>query len=172
MVHHEHILVAEFPDHEEARAVSHTLKSEGIDLGDVAVHGSAWLDTVDPGGTRTKPQAALLGAFIGGLTMAILAAFIGIVTVPHEGSGTDVTFHIFFAAFMGCLFGAIFGATLGWVYDTIALSDHMPDWVPTEYGDDMRAGKFLLMVHGDDSTLARVRRRVEAARPLSLRLHE
>jgi hypothetical protein len=164
------VLVAEYKDHETATAAAALLCPQGIEMGDVRVHGAEWLGSTEPGGTKTLPQVCAMGSGRGAIGFGIAGFIIGIAGWWPIGMTDQSSLHALLMTLAGAAFGAVLGTAVGAIFWGLIHKDAVPNWVEPQYGDHLRGGVKLLIVSGTLAVLDLARQTLNSTEYLTLEI--
>jgi hypothetical protein len=154
-------VVAVFSDHESAEAAVRRLVKEGFDMKDVSIVGRDFQVTEEPIGFVSPRDFVLAGAGTGAWVGGLFGLLLGAAFLVLPGVGPVVIAGPLSAAILGGLEGALAGAAMG------ALSGALVGWgIPRnealKYEAQVKAGKFLVVVHGDAAKIEKAKQMLSA----------
>jgi len=162
-------LVSEFEQWSQAEGAGRALKKRGFDMGNVKVVGADWLDAIDPGGSKSPKESAVMGMRIAIPLCTSLGLLVGLIHALGAAEGNRLTLLLVPILEMAAL-GTTLGALIGALFGFLGHDSYTPSWAEPEYGRSLRQGSYLLLVQGDSSLIDRARQVVVSASPVSIRV--
>lgn len=147
-------VVAVYRDHEAAERMVKHLHGAGIPMENLSIVGRGSQTTEEPIGFITADDFASAGAATGAWVGGLLGLCVGAAFLVLPGIGAIVVAGPLSAAILGGIEGALAGTALG------SLGGALVGWgVPKEkalkYEKHVEGGKFLVVVRGEPSVVAR-----------------
>jgi hypothetical protein len=149
-------LIATYPDHASAEEAVRWLQKEGIPMQNLSIIGKDFQAVEQPLGFVTTGTVATDGAKVGAWTGGIFGLLVGAAFLILPGVGPVVIAGPLAAALLGGIEGAVAGAAFGGLTGALIGIGVSKDKA-IRYQSQVKAGKFLVTVHGDVPQINRAR---------------
>jgi hypothetical protein len=145
-----------YPDHASSEAAVRRLQADGIPMQNLSIIGKDFQKVEQPLGFVTTGTVAKGGAKVGAWTGGIFGLLVGAAFVILPGVGPVIAAGPLSIALLGGLEGAVAGAALGGLAGALVGLGVSKDKA-IRYESQVKAGKFLVTVQGDDSQIQRAK---------------
>lgn len=143
-------VLAVFPDHRSAEKAVRDLQTAGLPMSQLSIIGRDFQTVEKPLGFVTTGTVACQGAKFGAWTGGVFGLLVGAAFLIVPGVGPLIIAGPFAATLLGGIEGAIAGSAFGGLAGAIAsLGVSKNDAI--RYESEIKAGKFLLTLLGDES---------------------
>src|SRR5262245_4220482 len=149
-------VIAVFPDHASAEDAVRRLQKEGIPMQNLSIIGKDFQAVERPLGFVTTGDTARDGAKVGAWTGGLFGLLVGAAFLILPGVGPVVIAGPLAAALLGGLEGALAGAAFGGLTGVLVGLGISKDQA-IRYESQVKAGKFLVTLQGDESQVARAK---------------
>ncbi|HJZ91235.1 MAG TPA: general stress protein [Gemmataceae bacterium] len=149
-------VIAVYPDHASAEEAVRRLQKEGIPMQNLSIIGKDFQAVERPLGFVTTGTVAKDGAKVGAWTGGLFGLLIGAAFLILPGVGPVVIAGPLAAALLGGFEGALAGAAFGGLTGALVGLGVSKDKA-IRYESQVKAGKFLVTLHGDGSEIERAR---------------
>jgi hypothetical protein len=164
-------IVAVYPDHATAEKAVRQLHEAGFELGDLSIVGRDFQETEQPYGFVSRGDYVKAGAKTGMWLGGLFGLFVGAGFLILPGLGLVVVAGPIAAAILAAIEGGLAGTDLG------SLAGALIGWgVPKDraikYEQQVKGGKFLVVVRSRPEFIARARSLLALHGPDELEQHE
>ncbi|MDB5351464.1 MAG: hypothetical protein JWN86_2711 [Planctomycetota bacterium] len=149
-------VVAVYPDHPSAEAAVKRLIKEGFDMKDVSIVGRDFQVEEAPIGFVSARDFIGVGAGTGAWVGGLFGLLVGAAFLVLPGVGPVVIAGPLSAALLGGLEGALAGAAMGALSGAL-IGLGVPKNEALKYEAQVKAGKFLVIVHGPPERVERAK---------------
>jgi hypothetical protein len=149
-------VIATYPDHGSAEDAVRRLQKDGIPMEDLSIIGKDFQAVEQPLGFITTGSVARDGARVGAWTGGIFGLLIGAAFLVLPGLGAVVIAGPLGAALLGGIEGALAGAAFGGLAGALVGLGVSKDKA-IRYESQVKAGKFLVTLHGDGPQIERAK---------------
>jgi len=150
--------IAVYPTHDQVEAAIRLLNENGIEMKHLSVIGQNYHSEEQPLGFVTAGDRMLSWGTYGAFWGALWGLLIGSAMIFLPGVG-----YVFFAGwFASLLGGAIVGGAAGALGGALA-GLGVPKDAVVQYETALKAGSFLLLVHGDDAEVQKAKQLLEGS---------
>jgi Heat induced stress protein YflT domain len=148
--------IAVYPDHASAEDAVRRLQADGIPMQNVSIIGKDFQAVERPLGFVTAGSVAKEGAKVGAWTGGLFGLLVGAAFLILPGIGPVVIAGPLAAALLGGVEGALAGAAFGGLTGALVGLGVSKDKA-IRYESQVKAGKFLVTLHGDPAQIERAR---------------
>jgi uncharacterized membrane protein len=149
-------VIAVYPDHASAEDAVRRLQKEGVPMKDISIIGKDFQAVERPLGFVTTGTVATEGAKVGAWTGGLFGLLVGAAFLILPGVGPVVIAGPLAAALLGGAEGALGGAAFGGLTGALVGLGIAKDKA-IRYQSEVKAGKFLVTLQGDDTQVERAR---------------
>ena len=149
-------IVAVYPDHASAEQAVRRLIKEGFDMKDVSIIGRDFQVEEEPIGFLSARDFIGAGAGTGAWVGGLFGLLVGAAFLVLPGVGPVVIAGPLTASLLGGLEGAVAGAAIGALSGAL-IGLGIPRNQALKYEAQVKAGKFLVVVHGTQEKVERAR---------------
>ena len=149
-------VIAVYPDHASAEDAVRRLQDEGIPMQDLSIIGKDFQAVERPLGFVTTGTVAKEGAKVGAWTGSIFGLLLGAAFLIVPGLGPVVIAGPLAAALLGGVEGAALGAAFGGLTGVLVGLGVSKDKA-IRYESEVKAGKFLVTLQGDEPQIERAK---------------
>jgi hypothetical protein len=149
-------VIATYPDHASAENAVRRLQKDGIPIQDLSIIGKDFQAVDRPLGFVTTGTVAGEGAKVGAWSGGLFGLLVGAAFVMLPGVGAVVIAGPLAAALLGGVEGAMAGAALGGLTGALVGLGVSKDKA-IRYESEVKAGKFLVTLRGDEAEIARAK---------------
>jgi uncharacterized membrane protein len=149
-------VIAVFPDHTSAEDAVRRLQEEAIPIQNTSIIGKDFEAVEKPLGFVTTGSVARDGARVGAWTGGIFGLLLGAAFLIVPGLGAVVVAGPLAAALLGSVEGALAGAAFGGLTGALVGLGVSKDKA-IRYECQIKAGKFLVTLQGDDQEIKRAK---------------
>jgi hypothetical protein len=148
--------IAVYSDHASAESAVRRLQKDGIPMKNISIIGKDFQAVEKPLGFVTTGDVAKSGARVGAWTGGIFGLLVGAAFLILPGVGAVVIAGPLAAALLGGIEGAVAGAAIGGLAGAlVGLGVSKEEAI--RYESQVKAGKFLVTVHGDALQIERAK---------------
>jgi hypothetical protein len=147
-------VIAVYPDHASAEDAVRRLQSNGISMQNVSIIGKDFQTAEHPLGFITAGSGAKDGARVGAWTGGLFGLLVGAAFLVLPGVGAVVVAGPIAGSMLGGIEGALAGAAVGGLTGALVGLGLSKDKA-IRYESQVKAGKFLVTMHGDGGQIER-----------------
>lgn len=150
-------LLAVYPDHCSAEEAVKLLEKEGMQMNQLSIVGQDFKTIEKPIGFVTTGSAACDGAKVGAWTGGFFGILAGAAFLIVPGLGPLVIVGPLAATLLGGVEGAVAGSAVGALAGAIVSLGFSKNQA-IRYESEIRAGKFLVTLKGDDEQVCKAKK--------------
>lgn len=164
-------IVAVYPDHASAEQAVKLLHGHGFAMTDLSIVGRDYQVTEEPVGFVSATDFAVSGAATGAWAGGLFGILIGAAFLVLPGLGPVFVAGPLAAILLGGVEGAVACAVVGGLVGGL-VGWGVPEEQALKYESHVKAGKFLLIVHGAVEEVVRARELLAPHAPEDMRIYE
>lgn len=164
-------VIAVCPNHASAEDAVRRLQKDGIPMQNISIIGKDFQTVERPLGFVTTGTVAKEGAKVGAWTGGIFGLLVGAAFLILPGVGPLVIIGPFSAALLGGIEGALAGAAFGGLAGAL-VGLAVPKERAIRYESDVKAGKFLVALQGDEQQVQRAKSLFTAGKTESVEVYQ